>query len=235
MARVGQIITNPVSGEQIEFVETAASTNGERLVINLVLAADGKVPGMHVHPKQEERFEVIAGKMEFRMGLKKIEAGPGRRRHRPEGQGPQVRQRRRHDRRGPGNRHPGASDGAPLRDHRRPGPRGPCHLQRDAQAARPGALRQGVRRRGPRTGKPRCPAASDALPARGHRPPAWPRRALRAAGAAAPAGDRLVRAETPGRSRPPRAPRGPRRVQGAGQGMRIRSRNPGASGECAAK
>ena len=32
---------------------------------------------MHVHPKQEERFEVIAGKMEFRMGLKKIEAGPG--------------------------------------------------------------------------------------------------------------------------------------------------------------
>ena len=77
MARVGQIITNPVSGEQIEFVETAASTNGERLVINLVLAPDGKVPGMHVHPKQEERFEVVAGKMEFRMGLKKIEAGPG--------------------------------------------------------------------------------------------------------------------------------------------------------------
>jgi quercetin dioxygenase-like cupin family protein len=77
MARVGQIITNPVSGEQIEFLETAASTNGERLVINLVLAPDGKVPGMHVHPKQEERFEVIAGNMEFRMGLKKIEAGPG--------------------------------------------------------------------------------------------------------------------------------------------------------------
>jgi len=77
MARVGQIITNPVSGEQIEFVETAASTNGERLVVNLVLAPDGKVPGMHVHPKQEEAFEVIAGKMEFRMGLKKIEAGPG--------------------------------------------------------------------------------------------------------------------------------------------------------------
>jgi Cupin domain len=30
-----------------------------------------------VHPKQEERFEVVEGTMAFRMGLKKIVAGPG--------------------------------------------------------------------------------------------------------------------------------------------------------------
>ena len=30
-----------------------------------------------MHPKQEERFEVMAGTMEFRMGLRKIVAGPG--------------------------------------------------------------------------------------------------------------------------------------------------------------
>ena len=77
MAYAGQIIRNPVSGEQIEFLRTAADTDGELLELNLSVAPDGKVPGMHVHPHQEERFEVLEGKMRFRMGLKTIEAGPG--------------------------------------------------------------------------------------------------------------------------------------------------------------
>ena len=77
MAYAGQIIDNPQSGERIIFKRTAADTNGEYLEIELQLAPDGKVPGMHVHPEQEERFEVLAGRMAFRMGLRKIEAGPG--------------------------------------------------------------------------------------------------------------------------------------------------------------
>ena len=77
MAYTGQVIENPVSGEQIVFRKTAADTAGEYLEIELRLAADGKVPGMHVHPEQEERFEVLEGRMKFRMGLKTIEAGPG--------------------------------------------------------------------------------------------------------------------------------------------------------------
>jgi quercetin dioxygenase-like cupin family protein len=77
MAHTGQIIENPVSGERIVFRKTSADTNGEYLEIDLYLAPDGKVPGAHVHPKQEERFEVLAGTMEFRMGLRKIVAGPG--------------------------------------------------------------------------------------------------------------------------------------------------------------
>jgi mannose-6-phosphate isomerase-like protein (cupin superfamily) len=77
MAHTGQIIENPVTGERIVFRKTAADTNGEYLEIDLYLAPDGKVAGAHVHPKQEERFEVLAGTMEFRMGLKKIVAGPG--------------------------------------------------------------------------------------------------------------------------------------------------------------
>jgi quercetin dioxygenase-like cupin family protein len=77
MAYAGQIIDNPVSGERIIFNRTSADTNGEYLEIELQLAPDGQVPGMHVHPEQEERFEVLEGRMEFRMGLKKIEAGPG--------------------------------------------------------------------------------------------------------------------------------------------------------------
>ena len=77
MARTGQIIDNPVSGERIIFNKTAADTDGEYLEIELRLAADGQVPGMHVHPSQEERFEVLSGRMRFQMGLKTIEAGPG--------------------------------------------------------------------------------------------------------------------------------------------------------------
>lgn len=30
-----------------------------------------------MHPRQEERFEVVSGRMQFRMGLRKVVAGPG--------------------------------------------------------------------------------------------------------------------------------------------------------------
>ena len=77
MARTGQIIHNPVSGERIEFLQTAADTDGALLEFELQLSPAGKVPGMHVHPEQEERFHVLEGTMEFRLGFKKVVAGPG--------------------------------------------------------------------------------------------------------------------------------------------------------------
>jgi quercetin dioxygenase-like cupin family protein len=77
MAYSGQIIHNPVSGERIEFRRTAADTDGDLLEIELELGADGHVPGAHVHPEQEERFEVLEGTMRFRLGLRTIIAQPG--------------------------------------------------------------------------------------------------------------------------------------------------------------
>ena len=77
MAYAGQTLENPVTGERITFLKTAADTGGEYCEIDLQLTPDGAVPGTHVHPKQEERFEVIAGTMEFRLGLRKVVAGPG--------------------------------------------------------------------------------------------------------------------------------------------------------------
>src|SRR5918996_771501 len=77
MAHAGQIIDNPVSGERIEFLRTAADTGGELLELELELAADGRVPGAHVHPEQEERFHVLEGTMTFRLGMRQIVAGPG--------------------------------------------------------------------------------------------------------------------------------------------------------------
>jgi quercetin dioxygenase-like cupin family protein len=77
MAHAGQTITNPVSGETITFTACAADTGGRYLAFDLTLTPDGHVPGMHVHPEQEERFEVVSGTMEFRLGRTKIVAGPG--------------------------------------------------------------------------------------------------------------------------------------------------------------
>ena len=78
MAYTGQTIENPASGERITFRETAATTGGELVAIDLELPAGRRVPGpLHIHPRQEERFEVVAGNMRFRMGPESVVAGPG--------------------------------------------------------------------------------------------------------------------------------------------------------------
>ena len=77
MAHPGQILDNPISGERITFRKTAADTGGALLVIDLDLLPAGQVPGAHVHPRQEERFEVVEGAMRFRKGLKTITARAG--------------------------------------------------------------------------------------------------------------------------------------------------------------
>jgi mannose-6-phosphate isomerase-like protein (cupin superfamily) len=77
MAYAGQILDNPVSGERLIFRKTAADTGGELLELDLELAPDGHVPGKHVHPVQEERFEVVSGTMKFKLGRKTVVAEAG--------------------------------------------------------------------------------------------------------------------------------------------------------------
>jgi quercetin dioxygenase-like cupin family protein len=77
MAHTGQIIVNPVSGERITFRKTSADTGGEYLEFDVELTPDGAVPGMHVHPNQEERFEILSGSVRFRKGVRKIDAEAG--------------------------------------------------------------------------------------------------------------------------------------------------------------
>ena len=77
MAYAGQIIENPVSGERITFRKTSADTGGESLELDVELTPDGSVPGIHVHPSQEERFEVLSGNVRIRKGLRKIDAEAG--------------------------------------------------------------------------------------------------------------------------------------------------------------
>ena len=73
----GQVLENHITGERITFRKTSADTDGELLAFDLELDPDGHVPGAHVHPVQEERFQVVSGTMRFRTGLKTITARGG--------------------------------------------------------------------------------------------------------------------------------------------------------------
>jgi quercetin dioxygenase-like cupin family protein len=73
----GQTVENPVTGERFTFTHTAASTDGELLAFDFALRPGGAVPLPHVHPVQTERFEVTAGTMRFRVGLRTVIAEPG--------------------------------------------------------------------------------------------------------------------------------------------------------------
>lgn len=74
----GPVIENPLSGERITILAgTDAGQSESVLEWELVLAPGGRVPSSHAHPRQEECFTVLAGRMRFRVGGRKVVAGPG--------------------------------------------------------------------------------------------------------------------------------------------------------------
>ena len=79
MIRTGDTIENPITGERLTFRKTSADTNGEAVVVEVVVQPNGAVAAAHVHPSQEERFQVLRGSVGFRVGRRKLVAGPGER------------------------------------------------------------------------------------------------------------------------------------------------------------
>jgi quercetin dioxygenase-like cupin family protein len=79
MIRTGDTIENPITGERMTFRKTSADTGGEAVVVEVVVQPNGAVAAAHVHPSQEERFQVLRGSLGFRLGRKKLVAGPGQR------------------------------------------------------------------------------------------------------------------------------------------------------------
>ena len=77
MFSTDQSISNPVTGETLVFRKTSADTSGEAVVVETFVEPNGAVAAAHVHPAQEERFEVLAGELEFRVGQEKLVARPG--------------------------------------------------------------------------------------------------------------------------------------------------------------
>ena len=61
MAEPGQEIRG--RGSTIRFLETSAQTRGERVVVEIAYDGDGRRPPPHLHPSQEERFEVLEGEV----------------------------------------------------------------------------------------------------------------------------------------------------------------------------
>jgi len=67
MAKAGDVMEHPVTGEKIIFRKTAQDTGGELLQADLIVKPHGFVAAEHIHPHQEERFEILAGSVKFRV------------------------------------------------------------------------------------------------------------------------------------------------------------------------
>ncbi len=65
VAEPGDVLENPVTGEQVRFRRTAAETEGESLEYELRFRPQGFVVREHLHPRQDERHEVLS----YRLGL----------------------------------------------------------------------------------------------------------------------------------------------------------------------
>jgi mannose-6-phosphate isomerase-like protein (cupin superfamily) len=77
MIRPGEQLENPVTGEVLIFHETAAETGGELVRFETIVRPDGFVAAAHVHPKQSERFQILAGELDFRIGRETVRVGAG--------------------------------------------------------------------------------------------------------------------------------------------------------------
>jgi mannose-6-phosphate isomerase-like protein (cupin superfamily) len=77
MLRSGDILENPVTGERFVFRKTACGIPGESLVFDFYLAPRGRVPGVHVHPKLEGRWQILAGCAGVRIGRRRHRAEAG--------------------------------------------------------------------------------------------------------------------------------------------------------------
>ena len=77
MIRAGDTIENPMTGERILFRKTSAETNGEAVVIECFVKPNGFVAKAHVHPSQQERFEILKGSLMFKLDGQEMPAAPG--------------------------------------------------------------------------------------------------------------------------------------------------------------
>src|SRR3712207_3922317 len=68
MAKAGDELVNPVTGLRTVFRKTAQETSGELLQVDWIGEPGWTTGPDHVHPRQEERFEVLSGRLGLRVG-----------------------------------------------------------------------------------------------------------------------------------------------------------------------
>lgn len=75
--RSGEVYENRVQGDRVVVREGSQDTGGERLVADLYVRPGGAVAGKHVHSYITERFEVLAGTVQFHLDGRDEVARPG--------------------------------------------------------------------------------------------------------------------------------------------------------------
>jgi quercetin dioxygenase-like cupin family protein len=65
MARAGDVIENPVTGQRLIFRVTSADSGGQLSVFEGAFPPGGFAGVLHVHPHQNEHFQVLAGHAAF--------------------------------------------------------------------------------------------------------------------------------------------------------------------------
>jgi len=77
MAKQGDKITNPRTGQKMVFLQTGKETNGQLLEIESFNPKSDMREPIHVHPKQESSAQVISGKLHFLVNGKEQIVEPG--------------------------------------------------------------------------------------------------------------------------------------------------------------
>lgn len=67
MAFKGKVLINPLTGQDIVFLQTAKDTAGRFLEMQAIYPTSSREPVAHYHPAQEEDFTVIEGALTVRM------------------------------------------------------------------------------------------------------------------------------------------------------------------------
>jgi mannose-6-phosphate isomerase-like protein (cupin superfamily) len=75
--RSGDSIENPATRERIAFRRTASETDGESVEVDWFWDRPDHRTPEHVHPRLEERWEVVVGHVRFRIGGVERTAFPG--------------------------------------------------------------------------------------------------------------------------------------------------------------
>ncbi len=74
-----RVIDNARRGERIVILRSGLETGGELLLFDAFLQPGAHVPAAHVHPRQEERFTMLAGTLRFCVGGQTMQLGRGAR------------------------------------------------------------------------------------------------------------------------------------------------------------
>lgn len=77
MVQSGDTIDNPVTGERITWVRTSSETQGATAVMDLELSPTAFLNSEHIHLHQEEKFEILDGRIRLRCDGQESVCGAG--------------------------------------------------------------------------------------------------------------------------------------------------------------